>query len=144
MLNGKPLFTNHGYFNLGVPKNLKNPFYAQSRQFNPKGYQFVDLGLGGYLWQLDVKGSGQEFGKFKVPSLRNVAKSAPYMHNGVFPDLKTVIRFYSTRDVKPSKWAPPEVNANIFKDGGMGNLCLSEEEIDQKPSRSPGVERGRV
>ena len=33
-------------------------------------------------------------GKFRVPSLRNVAVTAPYMHNGVFKSLDTVIRFY--------------------------------------------------
>jgi cytochrome c peroxidase len=33
-------------------------------------------------------------GKYKVPTLRNVGVTAPYMHNGVFKDLKTVVEFY--------------------------------------------------
>ena len=31
--------------------------------------------------------------KFKVPTLRNISVTAPYMHNGVFRDLKTVLLF---------------------------------------------------
>lgn len=36
-----------------------------------------------------------EFGAFKVPTLRNIALSAPYMHNGVFATLDEVIDFYA-------------------------------------------------
>ncbi|HYR69724.1 MAG TPA: cytochrome c peroxidase [Candidatus Dormibacteraeota bacterium] len=32
---------------------------------------------------------------FKAPSLRNIARSAPYMHNGVFQTLDQVVRFYN-------------------------------------------------
>jgi parallel beta-helix repeat protein len=41
-----------------------------------------------------VPGQGPE-GAFKVPTLRNVALSAPYMHNGKFSNLEEVIEFYS-------------------------------------------------
>lgn len=34
-------------------------------------------------------------GSFKTPGVRNLEKSAPYMHNGAFPDLKTVLEFYN-------------------------------------------------
>jgi cytochrome c peroxidase len=34
-------------------------------------------------------------GKFKVPGLRNVAITAPYMHDGSFATLKDVIEYYS-------------------------------------------------
>jgi cytochrome c peroxidase len=37
----------------------------------------------------------QDRGGFKVPILRNIAESAPYMHNGAFQDLREVINFYS-------------------------------------------------
>ncbi|MGE0481595.1 MAG: cytochrome-c peroxidase [Phycisphaerae bacterium] len=40
----------------------------------------------------------QAWGQFKVPSLRNVAKTAPYMHQGQFATLREVVRFYSTRE----------------------------------------------
>ena len=40
----------------------------------------------------------RNFGEFKVPSLRNVAKTAPYMHNGSLATLRDVVRHYSNLD----------------------------------------------
>jgi cytochrome c peroxidase len=40
----------------------------------------------------------RNFGEFKVPSLRNVAQTAPYMHNGSFATLAEVVRHYSEID----------------------------------------------
>ena len=45
--------------------------------------------------------AGAEQGKFKVSSLRNVGKTAPYGHNGYFATLKEIVHFYNTRDVAP-------------------------------------------
>lgn len=39
-----------------------------------------------------------DLGKFKVPGLRNVALTAPYMHNGMFRTLEEVIEFYDMPD----------------------------------------------
>lgn len=44
----------------------------------------------------EVTGKPFDLGKFKVVSLRNVAQSAPYMHDGRFKTLEEVIDFYST------------------------------------------------
>jgi cytochrome c peroxidase len=40
----------------------------------------------------------RHWGEFKVPSLRNVAVTAPYMHNGSLPTLRDVLRHYATLD----------------------------------------------
>ena len=87
--NGKqrPLLTDHTYDNLGVPKNPANRFYQQSRELNPEGDAYLDKGLGEHV------GKTAEAGKFKVPTLRNIAKTAPYMHNGYFKTLRGVIDF---------------------------------------------------
>ena len=106
--NGKPpLFTDHSYDNLGVPKNPDNPFYELEGSFNPEGSAFVDEGLGKRV------NSEGEMGKIKVPTLRNVALTAPYMHNGYFQTLRGVLTFYSSRDTKPhcSKSLTPEALA---------------------------------
>ena len=116
-----PLFTDFTYDNLGIPKNPENPFYYLPKELNPNGVYFVDLGLGGVL------NKPSEYGKFKVPSLRNIAKTAPYLHNGLFKNLRQVVVFYNTRDVGP--WPPPEVRLNVNHDE-LGNLGLSEQEID--------------
>jgi len=40
--------------------------------------------------------ASESWGKFRTPSLRNVALTAPYMHAGQFPDLDRVLDHYST------------------------------------------------
>ena len=46
------------------------------------------------LGRYDIKGKGYERA-FKVPTLRNVALTAPYMHNGIFNTLDEVVEFYA-------------------------------------------------
>lgn len=75
-------FSNYEYHNIGVPNNPKLE--------NQLGKKVLDKGL---LNNPKVNQS-QHRGKFKVPTLRNVAVTGPYMHNGVFKDLKTVVQFY--------------------------------------------------
>jgi cytochrome c peroxidase len=116
-----PLFTDFTYDNLGVPPNPENPFYLLDARLNPDGFAFVDLGLGAV-----VKDPAQN-GKFRVPTLRNVAVTGPYMHNGVFKTLFQVLAFYNTRDV--ARWPAPEVAANVNKEE-LGNLRLSNREVE--------------
>jgi len=124
-LAGKPLFTSFGYQNIGVPKNPENPFYALPRKFNPDGQNFVDFGLSAVMY------GDMQKGKFKIPSLRNVALTAPYMHNGVFKTLRQVLDFDNTRDI--ANWPPPEVNMNVHRhmppmDGTFGRIGLTDQE----------------
>jgi len=116
-----PLFTDFTYDNLGVPKNPENPYYYLPKSLNPDGTKFVDLGLGG------VVKKPEEDGKFRVPTLRNVAVTAPYMHNGIFKTLRQVVVFYNLRDVGP--WPAPEVPQNVNREE-LGNLGLTEQEVD--------------
>ncbi|MDB5522421.1 MAG: methylamine utilization protein MauG [Rhizobium sp.] len=107
-------FTSHKYFNIGVPAN------REARRMNGMKPDFVDIGLAA---NPEVDGDPLQRGKFKVPNLRNVAITAPYMHNGVFSDLRTVILFYNkynskkkSRQINPEtgeRWADPEVPANL-------------------------------
>ena len=52
-----------------------------------------------------------EDGKFKTPTLRNIALTAPYMHNGVHATLKDVIQHYDID--MPNRYVEPEVIPNI-------------------------------
>jgi len=133
------LFTDFSYDNIGTPRNPDNPFYDQPARFNPQGRNFVDLGLGGRIVAPELKG------QFKTPTLRNVARTAPYMHNGYFSDLKAVVQFYNDRDLRPrcanarftreadaqaqGCWPEPEVKENV-NTSRLGDLGLSDEEID--------------
>lgn len=47
-----------------------------------------------------ITGNSNEYGMFKDPSLRNIALTAPYMHDGRFQTLEEVIDFYSDT-IKP-------------------------------------------
>lgn len=53
------------------------------------GVTLVDQG------RFDITNDSTDLGKFKVPGLRNVALTAPYMHNGMMETLEEVIDFYS-------------------------------------------------
>ena len=56
-------------------------------------------------------------GAFKTPQLRNVALTAPYMHDGSEPTLLAVIEFYD-------KGGQP----NPYLDGGIRPLELTDQE----------------
>lgn len=106
-------FSNYLYHNIGVPAN------NILREANGLGLEYIDKGL---LENPQVYDPLQA-GKFKVPTLRNVAITAPYMHNGVFQDLKTVVLFYNKFNTRSSSaqinpetgaiWQEPEVAENI-------------------------------
>lgn len=70
-----------------------------------------------------------DMGKFRAPSLRNIAKTAPYMHDGSVPDLKSVLEFYSAggRNIESGPHAG-DGRKNPFKDGFVTGFVLSEQE----------------
>lgn len=106
-------FSNYQFHNIGVPIN------KQVRLKNGLAKDHVDHGL---LNNPQVT-AVQHDGKFKVPTLRNVAISAPYMHNGVFQELATVILFYDKYNNTKTKinpetgqvWEKAEVEETINK-----------------------------
>lgn len=117
---GRILFTDHTYDNLGVPRNMSNPYYGMSAGHNPDSTAWVDLGLGAVLKR------EAEYGKFRVPTLRNIDKTAPYGHNGYFKSLKDIVHFYNVRDIT-AEYPPAEYSATVNKEE-LGDLKLSAEE----------------
>ncbi len=77
-----PLLTNYQYENIGVPINIV--LLADEGSV----YDGNDLGLDYVV--------GGENGKFKVPTLRNVVRTAPYSHNGYFPTLYDIVAFLNS------------------------------------------------
>ena len=118
---GKALFTDHTYDNLGMPANPT--VWALT------GSDAVDLGLGGFLKSAEYSEAvwQAEIGKFKVPTLRNVARNRPYGHNGYFATLYDIVHFYNTRDVPAAGWAAPEVPETVNTDE-LGDLGLTKRE----------------
>ena len=77
---------------------------------------FEDLGRGG------ATGDPREFGAFKTPSLRNLAYTAPYMHDGRFETLDEVINHYSEGLVYSETIDP------LMKAVGEGGVHLTEKD----------------
>ena len=75
--------------------------------------QFRDLG------RYEVTGRPDDRWKYRTPALRNVALTAPYMHDGSLPTLREVVLFYNRGGV------PNEV-----LDPLIGPLGLNDDEID--------------
>ena len=113
-----PLFTDFTYDNLGVPKS-EHKLLKDAPQ---------DLGLG------PIVNDPLENGKFKVMTLRNIALTAPYAHNGFFKKLEDITHFYNTRDVlgvlkKGADWPDPEYSETV-NNSELGDLGLSEDDED--------------
>ena len=106
--HGGPRFTNGEFHDVGVPffvepgrvdpgrhagigklaasrYNLLGPFNDDAARATATSTRHVML-------------DHRNFGEFKVPSLRNVARSAPYMHDGSLATLRAVVRHYSNLD----------------------------------------------
>lgn len=76
--------------------------------------------------RFDITHDSSDLGKFKVPGLRNVALTAPYMHNGMFNTLEEVIEFYDV----PNQTVPGGINRDTLLNAPL-NLTL-EEKADLK------------
>ena len=123
-------FTSYEYHNIGVPVN------HAARAVNGLGTDHVDLGL---LARPGIDDPAQA-GRIKVPTLRNVAVTGPYMHNGVFEDLRTAVLFYNkyTSRRPPSKinpetgldWGDPEIAGNLSLAELQSGLMLDDARVD--------------
>ena len=123
-------FSNYKYRNIGVPVN------AALRAANGLGMDHVDRGLRDNPNITDDAQSG----RFRVPTLRNVALTGPYMHNGVFQDLRTVVLFYNKYLARGGKsqinpetgedWGAPEVPENLALKELESGRALTAKEID--------------
>lgn len=93
-----PLWTDNTFHNNGLDETI------------------TDRGLGGF------SGDPREFGLFKSPSLRNLAYTAPYMHDGRFQTLEEVINHYSEGLVYSETIDP------LMKKVAQGGVHLTEDE----------------
>lgn len=104
-----PLLTDHQFHNIGLS------FYGRRNQ---------DLG------RYEATRDPADLGRFRTPSLRNVAQAGPWMHNGLFPDLRGLLRMYNAgmgREAPPAD--PPDPHAPR-KSAHIKPLDLSPAEID--------------
>jgi cytochrome c peroxidase len=78
------------------PEHLKDPRIAATRRFVAKVYDFKEFRTlaedpGRYLITKDQR----DWTAFRTPTLREIARTAPYMHNGIYATLDEVIEFFN-------------------------------------------------
>jgi len=101
-----PRFTDGEFHNLGVPPRdggsprdsarFEGARKVRVDPFGSTGIHSDDPQGARSLATRTLRVSGEDWGAFKTPSLRNVARTAPYMHAGQFATLPEVLRYYST------------------------------------------------
>ena len=125
-----PKFSNNEFHDAGVPYFLSETDVDQGRfgglnfllssPYTLAGDWSDDPDKQG-AWAVEaVRWTHADFGTFRTPSLRGVAETAPYMHDGSLNDLDAVVRHYSEIDVE-----------RLHADGEaiLTPLNLSEQEI---------------
>ncbi len=118
--NGPVLFTNHRYYNIGTPSNTNNPAVIADSSF-------VDTGVARNTAVISDGNALTEAGKFRTPTLRNIARTAPYMHNGVYDTLEDVIRHYD--NLIADEFSIPEIDNAIANELTVA-LSLQPDESD--------------
>lgn len=95
-------------------------FHSQTFANNGLDAEFKDLG------RAKVTGKASDRGKFATPSLRNIALTAPYMHDGRFATLETVVEHYSSGVLRS-----PTLDPNLAKhpDGGVPLSAVDQQAL---------------
>jgi cytochrome c peroxidase len=127
------LFTDHLFHNVGIGINeIQDRVPELARAFLIAKNQGVDVDVAvltdadtSHLGRFAVTDDLSTIGAFKTSTLRNIAVTAPYMHDGSLATLREVIEHYNNGGVTP-KDAP----VNPYLSGGIRPLELTEQQID--------------
>ena len=120
----RPAFTDYQFEALGAPRNRA---LAVNRDAG-----FHDLGLCGPL-RTDLARQTQYCGMFLTPTLRNVARRGVYFHNGVYHDLRDVLRFYNFRDTEPGRIYPRDAGGRVMKYDDLPRRYWTNVDIADAP-----------
>lgn len=134
-----PVFTDHSYHALGVPRNS-----AITANRKPG---FFDMGLCGPK-RVDLKDEHQYCGYFKTPSLRNVARRRFFFHNGRFTTLEDVMHFYAERDTDPQRWYPV-IDGRVMKFDDLParyweNVNISDAPLNRERGQLPALNEEEI
>ena len=127
----KSLFTDFTYHALGTPRSTRIPKNADA--------SFHDLGLCERVPMSGAKAAKDlsECGLFKTPTMRNIALTGPYMHNGFFDNLRDAVAFYATRDTDPKKWFPESRKFNDLPAQYHANVDIDTPPYQRRPGQRP-------
>jgi cytochrome c peroxidase len=119
-----PLFTDHQYEALGVPRNQ-----ALAANRDPS---YFDLGICG-PYRTNMRSALEYCGLFATPTLRNVATRQVFFHNGVYHTLQQVLDFYDFRDTDPAKIYPRAADGRIEKYDDLPRRYRADIDITDPP-----------
>jgi cytochrome c peroxidase len=130
-----PLFTDHQFEALGIPRNV-----MLARNHDP---EFYDLGLCGPK-RMDLRTQARYCGFFLTPTLRNVATRAVFFHNGVYRSLHAVLDFYTYRDIAPQRTVPKNQSAVTspaadLPSADFENIDRTDPPLDRSPGSPPAL-----
>jgi cytochrome c peroxidase len=101
-----PLFTDAGFISVGAPRRAGLPPLAASSAGAPLASQArgdqTDLGLC-RSGRRGLSDDASFCGRFRTPTLRNVALRTSFFHNGSVRTLRDAVAFYATRDTDPAR-----------------------------------------
>ncbi|HOL96677.1 MAG TPA: cytochrome c peroxidase [bacterium] len=127
------LFTDNRFHNIGVginaiqhqiPKLAREFLKAEATASEVDKKVLTDKRTS-ELGRFAISRKLDDIGSFKTPTLRNVAKTAPYMHDGSLATLREVMEHYNNGGV-----TEPGDPVNDFLSSGIRPLNLNDEEID--------------
>jgi cytochrome c peroxidase len=116
-----PLFTDGGLIAAAPPRRAGLPPPSASAAAAPASAWTPAAAASNPDYDLGLCGSGRPglsedpgyCGRFKAPSLRNVAIRPSYFHNGSIRTLREVLEFYATRDTDPGRWYPRNADGSV-------------------------------
>lgn len=89
-----PNFTDNKFHDIGI---FRKKIILQTNA-NPGQANRYELGYD--YGRANISDQTTDLHAFRTPSLFNVMKTAPYMHNGLYPNMEDVLNFYSAKRVK--------------------------------------------
>jgi cytochrome c peroxidase len=119
-----PLFSDFTYDALGMPRNMEIPANADPN--------YVDLGLC-RSGRTGRASQDTACGKFKVPTLRNVATRQVFFHNGQIKTLRDAVAFYVSRDTQPEHWYPRKADKSVSKFNDLPAKYHANVNVEEVP-----------
>ena len=129
------VFTDHRFHNIGVGINdIQDQIVGVARAFQREKLADPNLDVDvkaltdanvSELGRFAISGQLSDMGGFKTPTLRNIDRTAPYMHDGSIKTLREVVEHYNNGGV--TNEGDP---VNAFLSGGIRPLDLNDGQID--------------
>jgi cytochrome c peroxidase len=114
LFNGKAkCFDCHFGVDFSGNDQFKNIGLYNGKELNDKG-------------RIEISGKAKDLGAFKIPGLRNIAMTPPYMHNGMFKTLMEVIEHYD----QPDKFVKGAINRDSTMNKPLGLTASEKKDLE--------------